>query len=343
MALRKEIFEQPKIISGLLSSQEQNINQIVETIGIPKGIFIAARGTSDNAARYAKYVWGAQNRIPVTLAAPSLFSIYHQPPNLKDLLVIGISQSGESPDILAVIKEGNRQGCQTLTITNKPNSPLAKESDYVIDIMAGNEISVAATKSYTAQLGVIAMLAASWKDKPRLWDEINTIPAFMEQTLQTEPDIKGYSARYRYMDQCVVIGRGFNYATAFEWSLKLKELTYVVAQPYSSADFRHGPIALVSAGFPVFAIATNGAVINEMSEMIKQLINAHNVELFLISDQEHLLKIATCPIPLAQGIPEWLTPIIGIIPAQLFSYHLTLVKGIDPDSPRGLTKVTLTT
>ena len=165
----------------------------------------------------------------------------------------------------------------------------------------------------------------------------------MEQTLQTEPDIKGYSARYRYMDQCVVIGRGYNYATAFEWSLKLKELTYVVAQPYSSADFRHGPIALVSSGFPVFAIATGGAVLGEMSDLIKQLVNEHQVELFLISDQDLLLKKATCPVSLPPEIPEWLSPIIGIIPAQLFSYHLTLVKGINPDTPRGLTKVTLTT
>ncbi len=343
MALREEIFEQPEIISGLLSSQEKHIKQIATSIGIPKGIFIAARGTSDNAARYAKYVWGAQNAIPVTLAAPSLFSIYHQPPNLKDFLVIGISQSGESPDILAVIKEANRQGCQTLAITNKSISPLSKESDHVIDITAGPEISVAATKSYTAQLGTIAMLAASWKEQSGLWRDIKSIPRIMEQTLLTESDIKGYSARYRYMDQCVVIGRGYNYATAFEWSLKLKELAYVVAQPYSSADFRHGPIAMVSTGFPVFAIATNGSVLDEMSDLIHQLVTKHQVELFLISDQAKLLKMATCPVSLTPEIPEWLTPIIGIIPAQLLSYHLTLAKGIDPDNPRGLTKVTLTT
>jgi glucosamine--fructose-6-phosphate aminotransferase (isomerizing) len=343
MSLRTEILAQPSVLSRLLASQESSIRKIINSIGTPKGIFIAARGTSDNAARYAKYIWGAQNGIPVTLAAPSLFSIYKKPPNLKDMVVIGISQSGESPDLLAVVEEANRQNCQTLAITNKSSSPLAEQSDYVIDIMADAEVSIAATKSYTAQLGAIAMLSASWLDDPSLWKELENIPGQMESVLKSEPVIEGFSSRYRYMDQCVVIGRGYNYATAYEWSLKLKELTYVVAQPYSSADFMHGPIALVSKGFPVFAIATSGAVLDEMTFLLNKLIDEHQAELFLISDQEDLLKLATCPVPLPADVTEWLSPLIGIIPAQLFSYHLTLVKGIDPDAPRGLSKVTLTT
>ena len=343
MSLRSEILAQPSVLSRLLSSQESNINKITKSIGVPKGVFIAARGTSDNAARYAKYIWGALNGIPVTLAAPSLFSIYNKPPTLEGLLVIGISQSGESPDILAVIKEARRQGCQTLVITNKPSSPLAKQSEYTIDIMAEEEVSVAATKTYTAQLGAIATLSASWRDDKALWEEIQRVPGHMESVLSSESIIETYSPRYRYMDQCVVIGRGYNYATAYEWSLKLKELAYVVAQPYSSADFMHGPIALVSKGFPVFAIGTAGAILDEMTELLHKLRNIHQAELFLISDRDDMLELATCPIPIPKNIPEWLTPLIGIIPAQLFSYHLTLIKGIDPDSPRGLSKVTLTT
>jgi len=342
MALRDEILEQQHVIGNLLEKQADPIRSIAKSIGKPTSIFIAARGTSDNAARYAKYVWGYNNQIPVALAAPSLFSVYRQPPLLGDNLVVGISQSGESPDLLAVLAEANQQGCKTLAITNQAESPLASEADYLIDIQAGPEISIAATKSYTAQLGVIAMLSAAWSEDPDHWEELANIPKFIASLLEQEDQIQTYASRYRYMDQCVVLGRGFNYATAFEWSLKLKELTYVVAQPYSSADFLHGPIALVSSGFPVFAVAPQGEVMDNMSALLKRLKEGHRAELFIISENHDLLQIADCPLPLPQGIPEWLSPLVAIIPAQLFSYHLTLIKGIDPDTPRGLTKVTLT-
>jgi glucosamine--fructose-6-phosphate aminotransferase (isomerizing) len=342
MPLREEILEQTTIISNLVNSRADQVNQIAAKLGKPKRIFIAARGTSDNAARYAKYVWGVNNQVPVALAAPSLFSIYQKPPLLEDTLVVGISQSGESPDILAVIEEANRQRCPTLTITNQPKSPLAQLSDFVLDIHAGEEISVAATKSYTCQLVSIAMLSAAWEGSSKLWKGINLIPDQIEQVLALENQIQIFSKRYLDMKQCVVLGRGFNYSTAFEWSLKLKELTHVVAQPYSSADFFHGPIALVSSGFPVFGIAPQGAVFDDMFGLIKKIKLEQKADLFLISDQTELLSQADCPVPLPEGIPEWLTPISGIIPGQLFSYHLSLTKGMNPDSPRGLTKVTRT-
>ena len=342
MALRDEILEQQESINTLINKQADPIRTIANTIGRPSGIFIAARGTSDNAARYAKYVWGSNNRIPVALAAPSLFSVYHKPPQLGDRLVVGISQSGESPDLLAVIAEANQQGCSTLVITNRSDSPLADAADFVIDIQAGPEISVAATKSYTAQLGAIAMLSAAWEDKSQYWDQISMVPDFISQIFLEENQIQTYASRFRYMDQCVVLGRGFNYATAFEWSLKLKELTYTVAQPYSSADFLHGPIALVSSGFPVFALAPEGEVFDDMTTLLNRLKENNRADLFIISDNQDLLQIADCPVPLPQGIPEWLSPLTCIIPAQLFSYHLTLIKGIDPDTPRGLSKITRT-
>lgn len=342
MSLRDEILEQPGVITDLLKKQTENIKRIAGEIQLPSSIFIAARGTSDNAARFAKYVFGAINRIPVALAAPSLFSVYHTPPTLTGQLVIGISQSGESPDLISVIQEANQQGCQTLVITNQADSPLASISDYVIDIQAGPELAVAATKTYTAQLTVIAMLSAAWNKKANLWDEIRVIPEQMLEALNLESQLQIFSSRYRYMDQCVVLGRGFNYATAFEWSLKMKELSYVVAQPYSSADFQHGPIALVSHGFPVFAIAPKGAVYQDMETLLKKVKGEHSADLLLISDSKDLLSLADCPVPLVENIPEWISPIIGIIPAQLFTYHLTIVKGMDPNAPRGLSKVTLT-
>lgn len=342
MPLRDEIYQQPAVLSSLLSEQRQALEEFVSSIERPAGIFIAARGTSDNAARYAKYIWGARNRIPVTLAAPSLFSVYRTPPRLTGYLVIGISQSGESPDLLAVLKEANQQGCSTLAITNKIKSPLAQEADHTIDILAGPELSIAATKTYTAQLTAIAMLSAIWEGDEKALAQLNEIPGLINQVLVREDEIKTFAPRYRYMNQCVVLGRGYNYATAYEWSLKMKELAYVVAQPYSSADFLHGPIALISSGFPVFAVATTGSVFQELTTLITRLKENHQAELFLISDRQELLELADCPIRLPEGIPEWLSPLVTIVPAQLLSYHLTVSKGFDPDTPRGLKKVTLT-
>ncbi len=148
--------------------------------------------------------------------------------------------------------------------------------------------------------------------------------------------------RYRYMSHCVVLGRGFNYATAFEWALKLKELTYVVAEPYSSADFQHGPIAMVAGGFPVLAVAPNGKVRESMRDMLTRLRKQKEAELVAISDNAEVLKLAQSPIRLPPQIPEWLTPLICILPAQLFACHLTEVRGYDTEKPRSITKVTET-
>jgi glucosamine--fructose-6-phosphate aminotransferase (isomerizing) len=148
--------------------------------------------------------------------------------------------------------------------------------------------------------------------------------------------------RYRFMQHCVVLGRGYNYATAFEWSLKLKELTYVVAEPYSSADFMHGPIAMVAGGFPVMAAAPRGVVFPDMLDLLQRLKDEYQAELVVVSDHPSALELATSPILLPEGIPESLTPIVGIVPAQLFCYHLTRIKGFDTEAPRGLRKVTHT-
>jgi len=261
---------------------------------------------------------------------------------MGDMLVLGISQSGESPDLLAVIQEGNRQGCPTLAITNNPQSPLGQAARYVIDIQAGPEEAIAASKSYTAQLQSIAMLSAAWDGDQKLWDEIAQLSAWSTVMLEKEGQIRRAVPRYRYMEQCVVLGRGFNYATAYEWSLKLKELTYVMADPYSSADFLHGPIPMVNTGFPVFAVAPQGPVYRDMLQLLSRLKEDFDVDLFLISNRKGALDLADTALPLPPGIPEWLSPIISILPAQIFCHQLAKVKGFDPDQPRGLSKVTRT-
>ncbi len=344
MSLRSEILEQPAVLDRLFRTQKDHALEMAQTIrdrGV-RSIFLAARGTSDNAGLYAKYLFGSMNRLPVALAAPSLFTAYETPPNLEGHLVVGISQSGQSPDIVSVITEGRRQGAMTLAITNDPSSPLAKQAEMVLDTGAGPEKAIAATKTYTTQLLAIALLSAAMTDDPRLFEVLERLPHLVEETLGLETTIKSAAQRYRYMNQCVVIGRGYNYATAFEWALKLKEMTYVVAEPYSSADFLHGPIAIISHGFPVLAVAPRGAVFDDVNSLLSILVEKHGAELVVVSNDPSALERATTPLPLPTDLPEWLSPLVSIVPAQLFCYHLTRAKGFDPETPRGLLKVTRT-
>jgi glutamine---fructose-6-phosphate transaminase (isomerizing) len=344
MTLHSEIFEQPERLASLLDKQRQTVFEIAKAIQSRnvQYAFLAARGTSDNAGRYANYLWGAHNRIPLALATPSLFTYYQTPPRLNNALVVGVSQSGQSPDIVSVLEEGRKQGCLTLAITNIPDSPLAKAAEFVFDIQAGPEKAVAATKTYTAELMAIAMISAAINNSNERWNELASVSKWAEQTLVLDKEIAQMTQRYRYMSQCVALGRGFNYATAFEWALKLKELTYLIAEPYSSADFQHGPIAMVEGGFPILAVAPNGKVQETMRDMLTRLRKEKDAELVVISDDADILALAQSPIQLPPQIPEWLTPLVSIIPAQLFACHLTEVKGYDPEKPRSITKVTET-
>ena len=345
MSLRDEIIEQPAVLASLLANQTPLVQSIASALRRRDDIdyiFLAARGTSDNAGIYAKYLWGAANRLPIALAAPSLFTMYSEPPVLKGSLVVGISQSGQSPDIVGVLAEGRRQGRPTLAITNAPNSPLAQTADHVFDIQAGLEAAVAATKTYTAELMAIAMLSVALDPVAERAEALTIVPAWATQVLEQEDSIRRLAARYRFMEQCVVLGRGYNYATAFEWSLKMKELCYVLAEPYSSADFLHGPIAMIERGFPVMAVAPSGRVFRVMLEVLQRLRSEQLAELMVISDQAEALALAHSPLALPEGVPEWLTPLVSILPAQLFAYYLTREKDFDTEAPRSIYKVTET-
>jgi len=344
MTLQSEIFEQPECLARLLNNQRTTVETIAAAVHRHdiRYVFLAARGTSDNAGRYANYLWGALNSLPLALATPSLFTFYKQPPKLEGALVVGVSQSGQSPDIVSVIEEGRRQGCLTLAITNVPESPMAKAAELVLDIQAGEEKSIAATKTYTTELMAIAMLSAALCADQACWRELGKVSSWAEKALLQDTPIARMAERYRYMRQCVVLGRGFNYCTAFEWALKLKELTYIVAEPYSTADFQHGPIAMVEGGFPVLAVAPHGKVFDTMLEMLGHLRGNQSAELVVISDDKRPLSLAQSPIPLPEGMPEWLSPIVAILPAQLFAYHLTRAKGLNPEKPRTIGKITET-
>ena len=341
--LEREIAEQPAVLRRLLEMEQASVAALAEAMRARdvRHVIIAARGSSDNAATYGKYLLESFARLPVALAAPSLFTIYKAPPRMAGALVLGISQSGQSPDIVAVVREARAQGALTAAITNEAGSPLADMADHVIQIRAGVERSVAATKTYTAQLTALAMLGAALGDEPARQEELRALPDWLEATIAGSGPAAAAAPRYRYMESCVVIGRGYNYATAHEIALKLKELTYVIAEPYSSADFMHGPLALVEHGFPVLVVAPQGIMYPEMLNFMDQL-RRRDAELAVISDQPEALDLAATPLPLPASAPEWLSPVIAVAPGQVLALHMTLAKGYDPDHPRGLRKVTET-
>lgn len=343
--LLDEISRQPATLARLLSEGAADVERVAATLRRLdlRHVIIAARGSSDNAARYAQYVFGAFNRITVTLATPSLFTRYGAAPRMDGALVIGISQSGQSPDLVAVVEEGRRQGCPTLAITNVDGAPLSAVADHTLLLRAGPERSVAATKTYTAQLLTLAMLSAALGDDDLRRRQVAEVPGQVARGLEVEPAaIEAATALLKDAGHGVVIGRGFNYATAFEISLKAKELAYVAVEPYSAADFQHGPIALVETGFAAIVVNLAGAVTPELDDLLRTMTR-RGARPVVISNVRSSLEAAAAALPLPADLPEWLSPVTAVVPGQLLAFHLSRARGFDADQPRNLSKVTRTT
>ncbi len=339
--LEREIRQQPDVLARLLDNPV--IPDVAEAIrkADPAYIVIAARGTSDNAARYAQYLFGIRTGLNVALAAPSISTIYEHPPRYRNTVVIGVSQSGKSVDVAQVVADAAAQGVLTITITNDPESVMAKSAQYHIDLGAGEERAVAASKTYTAQLAALAIIVAHLSGDKTMRADLKRLPELAQQTISTLwPTIQERAERFRFMTRCVTLGRGYNYATAFEIALKLTELTYVTAEPYSSADFRHGPKAMVEPDFPVIAIAPSGAVYADMKALIDDMAE-RGADLTVISNEGDALARAQLPLRLP-AMPEWISPVAAVLPGQLIAMATAAAKGHELDRPRGLTKVTIT-
>jgi glutamine---fructose-6-phosphate transaminase (isomerizing) len=339
--LENEIRQQPDVLKRLIDNPV--VGDVAEAIrsADPRYILIAARGSSDNAARYADYLFGIHTGLPVALAAPSISTIYGHPPRYRDTVVIGISQSGKSVDVAQVVTDAAEQGALTVTITNDAHSPMAKAAAHHIALEAGEERSLAATKTYTAQLAALALITAHLANRQDMLDDLSRLAGLVEETLILAPMIMQRAERFRFMTRCVTLGRGYNYATAFEIALKLKELTYVTAEPYSTADFQHGPKAMVEQDFPIIAIAPQGAAYPDMLAAIKEFAQ-RGADLTVISTEDEALGSAQLPLRLPAGVPEWLSPIVAVVPGQLLAMATAAAKGHELDHPRGLTKVTVT-
>ncbi|MBV8065761.1 MAG: SIS domain-containing protein [Actinobacteria bacterium] len=341
--LETELREQPAALARLLEAQSVQARELAAIFRREdvRYVLISSRGSSSNAARYAQYVLGRANRVPVMFATPSLYTIYEQPPRLDGAVVVGISQSGASPDVRAVLAEARRQGRPAIALTNVADSPLGREADAVLPLEAGEEHAVAATKTYMNSLGAIALLFSAIGDDAVARAELDAMPDALER--QIELSLGTGPALDEYADAvgATVVSRGVNYGTAFEIALKIRELSGLVVEAYSPADLMHGPIAAVRPDWPVVAVAPTGPAYDSVAEIVPALEERH-ARLLAVSDVDDLLAAARTPLPLVAGVPEWLSPLVAVVPGQVTAMRLAQLRGLDVDSPVGLRKVTLT-
>jgi glucosamine--fructose-6-phosphate aminotransferase (isomerizing) len=339
---RDEIGEQPLLAKRMLVDSRGAVTAIANRLHASKarGFVIAARGSSDHAALYAKYLFGARNHMVVALAAPSLFTSYGRPPSLDGQCVIGISQSGAAPDVIAVIEEAARQGAVTVALTNNPTSGLAHAAELVLALGAGTERSVPASKTYVASLLALALISQAMDPDASFEAALGQVPPALAAALEQDTELDRLIPALMG-PRAIVLGRGFNLSTAEEIALKLTETSYVLARAWSVADFEHGPIAVVEAGLPVVLVDGRGSVSADLDAIEKRLAGQGcRVVRLLDGSGEHGDQEAT--VSLDSGLPEELTPLTLAILGQLLAHRLALARGIDPDRPRALDKVTRT-
>jgi glucosamine--fructose-6-phosphate aminotransferase (isomerizing) len=340
----EEIRQQPEALTKTLSQEWKAIEKLKQQFEAypPRLIVLAARGTSDNAAQFGRYLLELLTGIPVSLAAPSLYTLYDAKLDLEDTLVVAISQSGESTDTNRVLERAREFGAFTLGITNEASSTLAGLGHATILVRAGKEKSVAATKTYSGQLLAMYLLAYALGAKIERKD-LEKLPELASRSLKLEPQVAEIAGRYRFMQHAVVVGRGLNYANAFEFALKMMETCYVIAERFSSADLLHGPIAMVDPHFPAFVFAPSGVTWNPISQLLARLDGTTH-ESLIITDKSNKEAWSSSrrAIRIPVAIPELFTPIPYIIPGQLFAGYLAAEKSLNPDQPRSLSKVTQT-
>jgi glutamine---fructose-6-phosphate transaminase (isomerizing) len=337
-----EIAEQPAALERTIAEERAKIAQlgnVLKSRDIDL-IVLVARGSSDNAALFGRYLLEITTGIPVSLSAPSVHTIYNAELRLDHALVVGVSQSGEGEDINRVLENARRSGAYTVGITNEPDSAMTHVVDEILLTHGGRERSVAATKTFTGQMLLFYLLAAELA-RSTVPFSYEAIPEFVAHALEQKAGIAELVQRYVFMENCVVVGRGLAYANAYELALKLMETCYVVAERFSSADFLHGPLAMVERHFPVILFAPPGVMLPGVKGLIERLRELHADTLVITSDVE-AANLCTRSIVMSRDVDEFLAPIPYIVPGQLFAALLAEAKGLDPDSPRSLSKVTRT-
>lgn len=338
----QEIYEEPARVAALVECETRSLDRELARFREqpPSLIFVAGRGTSDNAATFGRYLFEHFLGIPVSGAALSLFTLYPAPLHLKGALAIGISQSGESPDVVRTLRTAKRMGAFTLAVTNAASSSLSEVADHTLRLRARKERAVAATKTYTNTLVAMAMICRSLGGALTEGD-FAEIPVAVETAIGCENRIAEAVRYYRYAARFVCLSRGFNYATAREMALKLMETCYVGSTGMSAADFLHGPIAFIEEDTPTVAVAPDGPTYTFMADLIRR-VNKQGVDVLSFTNRRDVEHDTATDIYCPTNIREALTPIPFGTLGQLFACHLALIKRLNPDAPRRLKKVTRT-
>jgi glucosamine--fructose-6-phosphate aminotransferase (isomerizing) len=336
----REIAQQPEALERTLRAERSRLQRFMaKYAGRIDLVILVARGTSDNAALFGRYLLEIRTGIPVSLSAPSVHTLYRSRLRLKNALVVGISQSGEGTDINLVLESCRKAGALVIAVTNTRASSIAGCVDEIFLTRAGSEKSVAATKTYTCQLMFLYMLAEALGGGD--FDALARIPDYAQSALGLESAVGSIIERYRFMERCTVVGRGLNYSSAYELAIKLMETCYIMTDRFSSADFLHGPIAVVERDFPVVLFAPPGKVYRDIYRLARRL-RVLQADSLIISSEGGILKQASCALKIPIRVPDLYSPIPYIIPGQIFAAKLARLKGLSPDRPRSLSKITKT-
>ncbi|MGH2534558.1 MAG: SIS domain-containing protein [Thermomicrobiales bacterium] len=335
-----EIAEQPAVLERIQRDGWPAIREVGTAIAArdPRFALFVARGTSDHAALYAKYLIETRLALPAGLASPSTMTVYDAHPRMEGVLVVAVSQSGASPDLVEPVARARTGGAITVAVTNSADSPLARTAEFHLDVMAGPEQAVAATKSYTAQLLTLYLFVEALAGGDGA--VADALPEQADRLVARQEEIRQLAVRYRFAEQLVTTARGYNYPTAREAALKLMETSYLVCHAFSGADLLHGPMAMIDRGFPVVAVAPTGPGGEALRPVLERLREL-GADTLVLGDPD-AIRFGTRGFPLETAAPEVLSPILAIIPLQFLAWQLALERGGDPDQPRGLKKVTET-
>jgi glutamine---fructose-6-phosphate transaminase (isomerizing) len=308
----------------------------------PRHVVFTARGTSDHAALYAAYLTEIRLGLPAGLASPSAITVFGARPDLSHALVVGVSQSGGSPDLCEVLRVAGESGALTVAVTNNPDSPLAGVAELTVDVAAGKERAVAATKTYTAELMALLMLVEGIRNGDGTLpagerDALETLPELANQVLG-DPTAADLAQRYRFAARMITTGRGYAYPTAREAALKLMETSYLPALSFSGADLLHGPLAMADPDVPVLAVVGDGPGGTAMRDVVARL-GERRADVVAIGPTDVPGATARIAVPRTD---ERYAPLLDILPLQRLALALALARGEDPDAPRGLKKVTTT-
>jgi glucosamine--fructose-6-phosphate aminotransferase (isomerizing) len=338
--MRAEIFEQPSALRATLGALLPRRGEIRRLAAGTRQVLLIARGTSDNAAVYGLYLLQVQAGLLATLASPSVATSYRSRLDLSGVLAVALSQSGRTEEIVDTLAWAGECGARTLAITNGPGSPLAAAAEVALVTEAGPERAVPATKTFTTQLAALAVLALGL-GAPLDAGELQAVPDEIDRMLADGLDLEPIVTELAGAAGVVVSGRGLAYSAALELALKLKEACYLHAMGLSYADLLHGPMAVVDAQTPAIIVAADSGPVLAGTIDLARRVTATGARAYAIGGGPGLAEVSSRALP-GPRLPEWLAPLGLIVPGQLLTEALARRRGIDPDSPRGLSKITQT-